>query len=522
MKLYLLSGLIISFLLHGCSYFDKQTTDDNLLNRAIFPEIKSSDLFKQLCPTIQNFQITVNSDTLISGKNGTKIFIPQNSFTDKKGKKITGIINIEIIEVLSIAEVVRCNLQTVSYGDIMSTEGMLFINAKDENSNPVLLNKAKTLDIALPNITHETGPQVTQLCSGSYDTIGVINWNKMSEMKRQIIPLPLDMFDYNYKTSFGFERSETGEGQMTFTDEIYDSVTLYQPHLQNTFIATREFEERLKYINAAEWTIGHYHTYYTNTKKAGTILKDSTITNIYLNNLDKDLWYSDSLAYVYLNNLQNSIKFTNHWYSDKIPVNLVDVFNNFYKQRLTKVFSLQNIDLNLSYKITRTQLSEQGLNETETDILLGAYLQQQEIIKSRSKENGKNIKVFSNFKISNLGWINIAAFNHLSNGIKTNISATINNYTQFPFVSTLLIINNRLITCGGTPNESGFLTFNGITQSTLLPDNESAVIIAISQKDDTPYLAMNFIEISEGTENFNLELHTASINEIYDYLNELN
>jgi len=79
----------------------------------------------QNLPT-QVFEITNENDTFIIGKNGTKISIPKNSFVDKNGNAVTGKINFELKEALTLADMVMGNLTTLSNGKILQTGGMIY------------------------------------------------------------------------------------------------------------------------------------------------------------------------------------------------------------------------------------------------------------------------------------------------------------------------------------------------------------------------------------------------------------
>lgn len=102
----------------------------------------------QNLPT-QVFEITNVNDTFITGKNGTKISIPNNSFVDKNGNAVTGIISFELKEALTLADMVMGNLTTLSNGKILQTGGMIYTNATANGEN-IFIASNKALQISVP------------------------------------------------------------------------------------------------------------------------------------------------------------------------------------------------------------------------------------------------------------------------------------------------------------------------------------------------------------------------------------
>jgi len=102
----------------------------------------------QNLPT-QVFEITNENDTSITGKNGTKISIPKNSFVDKNGNAVKGEISFELKEALTLADMVMGNLTTLSNGKILQTGGMIYTNATANGEN-LLIATNKALQISVP------------------------------------------------------------------------------------------------------------------------------------------------------------------------------------------------------------------------------------------------------------------------------------------------------------------------------------------------------------------------------------
>ncbi len=133
MKLKTTYGLtIILTILSSCSNPSADNKTDKVVfeERIAIPNTKSKKLINELRPESQKFQINTDLDTIITGKNGTQVFIPKNSFVNVDGELVKGKVDIETIEVLSVADFIKTNIQTISNRLPLQSEGMVFIDAK--------------------------------------------------------------------------------------------------------------------------------------------------------------------------------------------------------------------------------------------------------------------------------------------------------------------------------------------------------------------------------------------------------
>lgn len=525
MRLKTTYGLTIFLaILSACSNPKTEDTKDKVVieERIAIPHTKSEKLFNKIRSESQKFQIDASSDNIITGKNGTQVFVPKNSFINADGELVTGKVDIEVIEVLSVADIIKTNLQTVSNGRPLQSEGMLYIDAKS-NGQQITLANDKKLQIELPNMNKMGAASDIRIFSGSYDSSGNINWKESGKPEKRLMPLPLDLFEYSCWISHNFERTPNSIGYAIFktngleTDEIIDSTTFKQQNLENTFIATREFESRFNYINYAEWAIGHYTSYYSTTVKRGRMIKDSTISKIYLNNLDKNLWYCDSLAYAYIKTWEGKAKFNNYWNSDIETTDLLDVFKKFYEQKLTTVITFP-ADIDLSKNNAREKLAAKGFKETEIDEIMGTYERQNKIVTGRrNKFNAQRITTNS-FAVAKLGWINCDQFYNEPKAKVVDIYASVLNSNDFGFACLTLIINNRRIALSGI-EKNGKYKFTGETGFyTKLPIGETATIVGISYKDNIPFFGLMEIIISEKG-RYEIALQASSTLDINEKLN---
>ncbi len=117
MKIFLkIIQLISLMIILGCTKEIEQSKYgynlelQNLLN--------SSDL------RAEEFKIDNSKDTTLFGNKGTVISIPKDCFKD-----VIGPVKIELIESFKLSDIVLLNAQTVSNGQILQTDGVVYVNA---------------------------------------------------------------------------------------------------------------------------------------------------------------------------------------------------------------------------------------------------------------------------------------------------------------------------------------------------------------------------------------------------------
>lgn len=518
MKIPQLLILATAVLLTSCLATEE---NNEIVYTPILPDIPTAELFEQLRPKTQKFQVKGNADNSLTGRYGAEVFIPQSCFVDQSGEPVEGPIDIELVEVASKADFVKYNLQTLSNGKPLVSEGMLYLGAS-ANGKPLAVAEGKELQIELPKASYSLTPTGATIFSGSFDEQGNINWTETGQMEDKLIYLPLELFDYKTWTSYGFERPSSGGGYMApFEDEVVDSTTFKQAHLEKTFVATREFEERFRFINSAEWTVGRHTSFYTTTVKTGQMIKDSAITNIYLNNLDKDLWYCDSLAYAYMKSLSDSIDFNGYHFYETETTDLLKAFEQFYKQKLTNVIKLDYDGVDLNGSNARNQLAQKGLSSIEIDETLGAFKKQQEIVQSRKDQKSTMNMAVNIFKVSALGWVNCDFFFNDPNAAEAKITAALTDLEHDQFVSLSLVFHDSRMALGAYRYGNGVYSFTGAKSPyTRLPIGEKATLVALSYKENVPYMAIEEIEISTEAQ-YQLKLEQTTVAAINDLLKDL-
>jgi hypothetical protein len=262
------------------------------------PESKTKTVIGKLFPAGQSFSISTSKDTLLIGDKGSVIIIPNNAFLDNEDKLVQGLVDIEIIEVLTMDDIISSDLHTISKKGILESGGMIYINAA-QNGKGLKLAKEKKIIIELPTNERISDMKVYE---GNYGDNNFIVWTNPVDLDTFLISVPLKELNFYPDTiinaigsvpdtltekeslRLGIISRDTaiiiGQVVIDYMDSVQcissDLLELItgQP-FENTLVATREFEARFAYI-----------------------LKtcDDKVLKTYINNLDKNLWEIDSLV----------------------------------------------------------------------------------------------------------------------------------------------------------------------------------------------------------------------------------
>lgn len=130
--------LIFSIVMLSCQKEKKSLqVEENLI--AISSQLKVDKL--------QTFEFVLKNDTIISGKEGTKIWIPKDLFGNYTNGKIT----FELKEFYSKEDMILNGLSTVTDKDeLLESSGMFYINFK-EGKKQLKIKNGKSYKIEIPN-----------------------------------------------------------------------------------------------------------------------------------------------------------------------------------------------------------------------------------------------------------------------------------------------------------------------------------------------------------------------------------
>lgn len=347
--------------------------------------------------TAQIFIIETTTAQVLEGNQGTVIAIPEDAFEDEEGNLVNKEVTISLKEALDAETILQSGLSTMSDSIALETGGMFELKAKSGNKE-LKLREGKEILVNVPTDQRLEG---MQLYDGESQSDGSINWVKPKPVENYLIPQDIMSLKY-YNRGFLSHLQKLGKdtndrkyvdslfysfycAELTAIDEEYlessgtekrgvrrsnldlqpdtivgifisDSAALccqliwpadikafWNERFQSTNLATKEFESRMKFLSH---------------KKA---------LEVYLTNLDKPLYYSDSI-------IANSHVF------NCSPAK----FAQFYSRRDGRVKSnSQSLEKLAAYYYTKRKLYSQTIKKTQEEF----WKKQNQLDKERFKES---------------------------------------------------------------------------------------------------------------------------------------
>lgn len=139
--------------------------------------------FKEITnSSTQSFALNTNSGGTIKGKNGSGFFFQPLSFVDLNGNTIRGNVNIDVLELLTPADIILNNAATMSDGLPLESGGAFYIHASFNNTQANLApGTFVKIDLispsaSLPGMQVFTGYIQDTTGGRGQDTSGMLNW----------------------------------------------------------------------------------------------------------------------------------------------------------------------------------------------------------------------------------------------------------------------------------------------------------------------------------------------------------
>ena len=488
------------------------------------------DPFKDTMTSSQYFKIDAKNDTVISGENGTTIVFQKGSFLDSDNNIVTDDIEIELTEALTIDEMILSNLTTISDGKLLETDGMIYFNATAKGRQ-LFVNPEKPVYLEIPTTNRKSGMSVYK---GLRDKNGNMNWVNPIPIENYLIALDLFTLDflpdgfvetlekempfhnhekvnekfidslyYSLYFKTGNEIIEETVPDTNVSESYYDKVNetkldsthysefdnsvnygvdpaaikaIKNNQFQNTLIATKQFEERLKVMFK---------------------ICRSDIIDIYAQNLDKNLWEIDSIAASLLDD--------NVYQED---------FEKFASQKWTKIkVPNKNLLLLKSYYENRLQLVKNELTEQRNKAVKANNEQTK-----KAKELVNNYKKLLNkreayrmtgygFELTDTGWINIDKGTIPKNWEYSPLDFLVTNENTFDRAyGYVLYTSIKSLYRLKTNDSKTFYVGNETQREMIMPKDEKAIGILLAYKNDQTFLdVINFQTNTDSLLKFDLQ-----------------
>ena len=501
-------------------------------NRADKAVVKfaGSDPFKNNIVPSQLFSINCDTTNVIEGSAGITILCPKNCFLDANGNPFTGVAEIELAEAVDLDAIILSNLETTSNGAPLQSGGMLYFNVT-ANGEQLSIDKNNPIRIEIP--TEEKIPDM-MVYKGVRNNDGTMNWIEPKKIDNYLTTVDFSILDFLPANFYAtVVKNLPYKNHTTATTELADSLyynlnSLYGSEIYKGFHPT-DYNEA--YLNSqASVNEGEYqktswwlmpvgdtldHTYigcpkginpaiikvikskpYANTfiatkafeKRLQAIFKtcDSNVIDLYIKNLDKNLYEVDSMVAAYLG-------------GDSI-------FLSFYNERLTNV---KNGEINASLlneyyasqlKKVETEIKKQAdkmlkIAEKENEAFKNAVAEYEKLLFKRESYRMEKY----GFEWSDIGWVNVdkpLQGNITVTASPISLTMSVDNGAAFDRVYTYIVLPNiTSINRLNTKDKVHFQIGNSELSALLIP-NHGFQIISVGYKGEQLFTAQTTVRLS--------------------------
>ncbi|QNR23480.1 hypothetical protein [Croceimicrobium hydrocarbonivorans] len=516
-----------------------------------------SDPFKESMVESQYFDIDTKTNQVIEGKEGTVVLIPKGSFINAKGEPVLENVQLELAEALTLDQMILSNLTTTSGTDLLETDGMIYLKAS-ANGEDLKIDPNNPIYIEIPTAERKAGMMAYK---GLRDENGNMDWiepkkletflqtvdldllnfypkdfeataaaglpfRKHEELSKELVdslyyslnynnPITLDRDTIVLNEAFNNPNSQIVNGEYTaesfsWHEEVAldtssirqsDSIvncgvdpatikTIRRPKFENSLIATREFEKRLQSIFFA---------------KEGQILID-----IYIENMDKNLWELDSMAANILGN-DTLAKTFRQYQSEKLGKvenanQYASLLKNFYQDKLEEVKAELKA---LRDKYQAELKAKKAVAKTIAD-------KYRKVLWKREKYRMERYGLLW----SSQGWINIDRGPARKNWFPKKLELIVDNSESFDRIYSYVVYTSiKSIYRMNSIDSKTFFVGNKEDREMYMPQKSSARIISIAYIGEESYLGITEFE-TEVDNLLNLNLIVASKSEIEETLLE--
>jgi len=165
----------------------------------------------------QIFLISTKKDTTIIGKKGTIIKIPKYAFELINGEKVEENINIELKEVFEKSEFIYGNLTTTSNGQVLESNGMIFIDAKTIQGIKCKIVDNKSINLEVLSDKFEAD---MNLFEGEKSNNNSINWINPISINKQVVEKQIqeeiEVIKKDYEINFSIMNKRTVDGVIEY------------------------------------------------------------------------------------------------------------------------------------------------------------------------------------------------------------------------------------------------------------------------------------------------------------------
>ena len=433
----------------------------------------------------QIISFNASEDYIVTLKEGTEISIPANAFINSKTQKeVTGNVSLEVTEYYKLSDIILADLSTKSDDQILETGGMLYIEAKKNDSN-LKLKPGKELEIVFNN----KGKKDMQLFNG-LKTNGVMNW---------ILPESTEIITGQFKST---------SQEVSLSSEYYENTDSYS-NFELLDVVPRHpncepgDNEQLKQCFNEEITkfVARKFNY-----EIGERLNLTTKENIYVSfEIDR----RGNIGKIEARSQYDALA--------KEAIRVLELFPKVVPGKKNSRYVAVKYRFPIAYRIlgsensTSVTRTSRMIIQQDSALIIGNKKEvQREIEEKPISEISKSDLERYTFSTTSLGWINCDRFiNSRKSKIKynINISNAEDANVKLIFKSISSILPSR--------------TSNGFYDFGLVPVNEEVILLGIKKKGDKIFLGLKELRI-RATSKQDIDFKEVSLSELKKELIKLN
>lgn len=450
------------------------------LKALVNPDSKLGKVTEQLVKDeLQRTSFNPFKYNVISLKKGSILCVNPGSFETEDS-----VLNCTAAEILTISDFIKFNISTCSNHQILESDGMIFLEFRNQQGEPVQLKRDSLVEVYLPSKGQKNGMGLFYNEFNGENN----NWVPMTSANDGTVSCERNMWLVN---------DDSG-----YLKEFFKNVdtTNISTKLKKTFIYTEEFMTTFrKYV-----------------RTEGRITDEP---NIYLNCAlqNTNLYYADSLA------LDANIKlFTkfNPKYKDSSIAAIVETADwgtdimmplySFFKEKWEKPIIINDHGVNLKLADARNQLIKKGVSPAEADQVL--YLSRK---REAFFENSKRgVRLYNKLKISKLGLNNVDRFFFEPSSIPSAIEVRIDGYNDNMNLQSYLVFHSTNTVIKGGIVRNGIISFlKDVKPYNKIPAKGNMSIFVIGVAGEDVYSASAVVKPASKI-NLNLKLEKTTVEAI--------
>lgn len=472
-------------------------------------------IFKPESLQSQLFTIDTGKDTMLRTHRGAVIKIPKGALQSSKSS-----VQLEIKEAYHISEMIRAGLTTQSNGQLLSSGGMIYINAVDEGSVKI----AQPLQVSIPSnfINNDM-----QLFKGETDANGNMNWTDptaLNNVQLQSLNVGRTLFESKCRTCHAGATPYPPTTAANIPEALYhyagnnqasDTTYNFRPFGDGTGPSLAHISKRRDREWLYRFTRNNKEVLASGDQLANCLFEqwNKTPMNLFPELTDKDL----DMLYDYIEHVSDSLRLPLPADNSKECIDSCRTYLTL-KNSLTKKKDSLIID-------NRGQTNEDRRFDTlpaGDTADLPVFPEPPETVLN-AIDPVYNEGIYYQFNLESFGWFNVDILIKPGPGmIDANLKVRIQGEFRERINVYLVLPSIRTFTAAGkVPDEQDEYVFVEKDGRAFLPENEKAYIIVMGDKDEDILFAATSFTVQK-TNTFTLTPAIVTKEEFNRQMTQLN